>query len=515
MAGSRLLLDTNIFIALEDPKIVPTHVAALAQKASLHGLSLFLDEACVEDIKRDRNPERRATTLSKLSKFPLLADVAHRSLETQIARFGQARDNNDRCDALLLDTLELGVVDFLVTEDAGIHRRAEKAGLRGRVLTVQEALTWVQRTYEPKEFSLPYIVAHKAHQISLDDPLFESLREDYPGFDAWFAGCRRDHRDCWTVEIDGQLAGLVIRKVETHAQALTVHPGPRILKICTLKMKTEFQGEKFGEQLLKKVLWFAQGNGYDLVYVTVFPKHELLISLLQTYGFEITKKLDRDELMMERPMLTGALPPLADARGALAADFKTYPRYFDGDAVQKHVVPMQADFHRILFPEIADTPTLPLFPLDSYLMRTGGGQDRTPGNTIRKVYVCRSPIRSLSSGDLLLFYLSKTGDLARSQTLTTVGVVEQVRLADSATELLRLVGRRSVYSRETLESMRPSAESPVLVIDFILNGHFAPPVTLDYLLERGVFVERPPQSIKRLRPEAYEVLKPSLRVSFE
>jgi hypothetical protein len=37
-------------------------------------------------------------------------------------------------------------------------------------------------------------------------------------------------------------------------------PPERILKVCTFKMKREYQGEKFGEQLLKKILWFAQGN---------------------------------------------------------------------------------------------------------------------------------------------------------------------------------------------------------------------------------------------------------------
>src|SRR6185437_10166968 len=110
------LLDTNIVIALEDPRTVPPGMALLAQKAQLHGLTLFLDDACIADIERDPHLERREATLSKLSKFPTLPSVAHRSESTMTARFGDIRSPNDRCDVLMLDTLDLNVADFLVSE---------------------------------------------------------------------------------------------------------------------------------------------------------------------------------------------------------------------------------------------------------------------------------------------------------------------------------------------------------------------------------------------------------------
>jgi ribosomal protein S18 acetylase RimI-like enzyme len=406
MTESKFLLDANIFIALEDPKVVASEVAALAQKSSLHRLPMYLDEACIDDIRRDGNLERRSATLSKLAKFPLLQRVAHRSRESQQTRFGLIKDEHDRCDVQMLDTLDLGVVDFLITEDIGVQRRAERAGLRQRVFTVREALIWIQRTFEPKEFQLRFIVSRKTHQISLEDPLFRSLRQDYPEFDDWFSKCRREHRDCWTVEINGQLAGLVIRKEETHAQAGTIHPGPRILKICTLKMKAEFQGERFGEQLLKKIFWFAQGNGYNLLYLTVYPKQELLISLLQRFGFMITQTRQDGELIMERPIALGTLPPRRAEEDVLTADFQIYPRFYDGPEVSKYVVPIKPEFHIILFPEIAEVKAVPLFPGAQFLVTNPSGA-LMPGNTIRKVYICRSPTRSLKSGDVILFYLSK------------------------------------------------------------------------------------------------------------
>jgi hypothetical protein len=71
----------------------------------------------------------------------------------------------------------------------------------------------------------------------------------------------------------------VIRKDETHLEAETENIGPKILKICTFKVGEKYQGEKFGELLLKQVLWFAQHNKYDLAYVTVYPKQAFLIDL--------------------------------------------------------------------------------------------------------------------------------------------------------------------------------------------------------------------------------------------
>jgi len=516
MGGSKLLLDANIFIPMEDPKVVPPGVATLAQKAHLYGISLYLDEACIDDIKHDQNLERREATLSKLTKFPVLNDVAHRSEADRVKRFGAINNDNDRCDVTMLDTLDLGVVDFLITEDIGVLRRAERAGLRERVFTVQETLAWIQRTFEPKEFRLRYIIARKAHQVSTEDPLFVGLREDYPGFDAWFAKCRNTHRDCWIVEIDRQLAGLVIWKDETHAEALTKHPGPRILKVCTLKMKPGYYGEKFGEQLLKKILWFAQGNSYDLVYLTVFPRHEILISLLRTFGFEVTQERSNGELVMERPMLIGVVPTLCCEEQALAFDLRSYPRFYDGPVVRKYIIPIKSDFHIVLFPEIGEASDLPLFPGQEFLVTSSHrGRDRTPGNTIRKVYICRSPTRTLDAGDVLLFYLSKSNDLKRSQSVTTVGIVEQARLAENSGQLLRLVGRRSVYPREILEAMDPTDASPVLVIDFLLTGHFRPHVPLRKLLESGAFVGSPPQSIKRIETGAYKAVMASTEVGFE
>ena len=298
MAGLKLLLDTNILIALEDPKPLEPALAALSQKAQLHGLALFLDEAAVRDVERDPDAMRRDRTLSKLRRFPILEGVAHTPEIALERKFGPIKGDNDRCDTLMLDSLQLNVVDFLVSEDVGLHKRAARAGLADRVFRIADALSWIRRTFEPKEFRLPYVLAKKAHQIALTDPIFDGLRDDYDGFDDWFEHkCRHQHRDCWVIEIDGQMAGIAIRKDESRTEAKIQLPGERILKICTFKISPDFRGEKLGEHLLKKILWFAQANHYDAVYLTAFKKHDFLVELLCLFGFTVTKELANGELM--------------------------------------------------------------------------------------------------------------------------------------------------------------------------------------------------------------------------
>src|ERR1700730_18835629 len=110
------------------------------------------------------------------------------------------------------------------------------------------------------------------------------------------------------------------------------------------------------------------------------------------------------------------------------------------------------------------------------------GEERTPGNTIRKAYLCRSKITRIHPGDLVFFYLSKDERYAASQSITTVRIAEQVIDATTTDDLIRLTAKRSVFSAEEIHEMQATAASPVKMIDFLLVGHIHPPVRLDTLV---------------------------------
>jgi GNAT superfamily N-acetyltransferase len=413
----------------------------------------------------------------------------------------------------LLATLDAKAVDFVVTYDIGLSKRAERAGLGASVLTVEEALQWLKQTFVAKAVVLPHVVQRKAYELDRINTLFVSLRSDYAGFDQWFDKCRHEHRECWTLEVDGDIAGLVIRKDENHNQAGTLHAGPKILKVCTFKVRDEFLGEKFGELLLKQVLWHAQLNNYDLVYVTAFPKHAFLIRLLKYYGFVETKQLANSEVMLEKVILKGPLPPLNQP--AFDFDRLHYPRFHDGAGLCKFCVPIQPDYHRKLFPEIAYGRELPLFPTEEFGPILSRGEERTPGNTIRKVYLCRAKTTMIKPGDVLFFYMSKDESYAASQSITTIGIAEQVINVSTVDDLVRHTAKRSVFSADELGAMSPRPSSPVKVIDFLLIGHLQPAVPLRYLLAQKVFNKRPPQSIAELGETRYKILKSNLHLGFD
>ena len=106
------------------------------------------------------------------------------------------------------------------------------------VLTVSDAVAWLRAAFESLQVRLPLVEEMPAHAVPLGDEIFDSLRERYLGFDEWWrTKCVPDHRPCWVVSIDGEIAGLVVRKEKTHAEAKTHHRGPKILKVCTFKVK--------------------------------------------------------------------------------------------------------------------------------------------------------------------------------------------------------------------------------------------------------------------------------------
>ena len=125
------------------------------------------------------------------------------------------------------------------------------------------------------------------------------------------------------------------------------------------------------------------------------------------------------------------------------------------------------------------------------------GGPKTPGNTIRKVYLCRAKANISQPGALLFFYKSRSKN-PPSQAITTLGVAESMTLAHSTEELRRLAGGRSVYSDTQLVSFGATDAKPVKVVNFLLITHIDPVIGLDALQNLEIITPSPQQSIFRL-----------------
>lgn len=490
MSQPKFLIDTNIFIGLEGQQEVDPEYSQFSILAAKHNLGVFIHQAAKDDIARDKDKTRRDISLSKIEKFQTIAKVSGLSQAILESAFGPLAKENDVVDATLLHALQIGVVDFVVTEDRGLHDRARKYSpdLMDAVLFIRDAVARLQSAYEPVEVPIRYVEEVDAHTIPLSDPIFESLREGYPEFDTWWKEkCVRLLRKCWVVVDGGVRAGIVVRKDETSADTDATIRGDKILKICTFKVRQESRGIKLGELLLKQILWYAHANKYDVVYLTTYPQQNLLIELLEFYGFSQTHINDDGELTYEKnmkPDQTEAFerkPLFEKARLA-------YPNLYLQENVECFGIPIQEDYHDVLFPELRN-------PIQTDLFDSMAGPKRA-GNTIRKVYLCRAPIKIIAPGSLILFYKGKSKNTP-SQSITTVAVFEDMKLAQSTTDLMRMAGGRSVYSKRSLEQWNATPEQPVKVLNFLLAGYITPPLSLDDLKARGV-LKGTPQSICKI-----------------
>ena len=502
MSVQSYLIDTNIIIGLEDNHTVQPSYAAFSKLAARHKVDIFVHEAARDDIARDKDAARRAISLSKLEKFQTLEKVKGLTQEDLENEFGTIRKHNDVVDAILLHAIRIGASDFLVTQDQGIHDRAQNhsSGLARRVLFLADAAQLLTTTFEPKEVPIRNVAEVSAHTIPIEDSFFDSLREGYPEFNDWWrAKCIGERRPCWVVYDDDVLAGLIVRKTETAADTDATIKASKILKICTFKVSPEKRGIKLGELLLKQVLWFAQENNFELAYITAYSDQAALINLLEYYGFKKTGKNSNGELVLERQFSNDRLYP-KNGQSVFDADRLNFPRFVTNNEVRGFAIPIIERYHDILYPDLRN----PIQP-DMFTDHALGGDLKRPGNTIRKVYLCRAPSNLAAPGSILFFYKSKSKN-PPSQSLTAVAILENVSLANSTRELMQLTGGRSVYSEEELEAHNASPNSPVKVINYLLVGYIQPPICLLELRDQKVFAKRPPQSIAEVKGDKLRAL---------
>lgn len=486
----KFLIDSNIFIPLEPTRLtdieagtpLATEFARLVAQA---GHQLFVHPASREDLLRDDEKTRRTLREIQFEKYPLLPEPPLPS-SRMIGILGDvAKGTNDWVDHQLLAAIEANAADFLITEDRSLLRKAARLGFEERVATVPEAISIFKDLFDLVPPPPPAIKPIKAHNLDEADPIFESLRSDYPGFDEWLIKCKREHRQAWIVQGESQgYAGLCILKREDPGEfGLT----GKVLKICTFKISERHNGFRFGELLLKYSFEYADFNKFDRIYVTAFEKHEDLIDLLGNFGFQpITDKTARGEIVLVKRL--SFIEEERNSHGPLEFNIKFGPFAVKLQDIPIFLVPIQPQYHRMLFPEAENQ--LSFFP------------GRHPcGNSIRKAYLSNAAIRKINPGSNLLFYRSED-----FQCITALGVVEGTMVSSKPTDIARYVGKRTVYSFKDIAEL---CKREVLAILFRQSMILKSLLDIDELIRSG-FVLKAPQSIMQLPKEATEWLQTRL-----
>ena len=444
----KFLVDTNVLIAGEptdagNVEKATELVARLVGSVAAHGGELYCHPDSLIELGRDKDSARRELRQTLVAKYPSLPAPPPIGQQLRQELGPLVPGSNHEVDAKMLAAVSGDAVDFLVTGDLGIHRRAKRVGLEQRVVSVSDALFLLRELAAEATSEFPAVSRILCHQLDHTEAFFDSLRASYEGFDDWIKRAKREHRPAYRIEVGGQLAGLALLK-EDDSEALVGVSG-RLLKICTLKIADEFRGNRYGELMLKAIFEHCRVGGFAAVFCTCFPKQRDLVSHLSRFGFEVTTHKGPELVLVKRFNPTDHEREVLDA---LTYHIRFGPNLVKTAGAKAYVVPVQPHWHAELFPEM--NKQMELFA------------GRTPyGNSIRKAYLCRSMTNEVEPGAVLLFYRSHD-----RPSIEAVGVAEGSLRSHKPIDIIHYVGTRTVYSEAEVEAMAEEASRGVLAILF-------------------------------------------------
>ncbi len=486
----RILLDTNILIYRESNQILSEDIQELTKILNRGDFDILIHPATFDDISKDGYEKRKRIMESKFKTYSTLEKPPN-PLEDQefLDRVEWYSHPEDEIDNKILYAVCRNAVDFLITEDHGIHHNAKEIGIDERVLLAQDALKLFEQKEEKPPNVPPSLEKNYVYNLDISDPIFDSLKRDYPDFEDWFEKISKEGRKCYVNRRkDGKVGALLIYKLEEEDMTNTSPPLPlkRRLKICTLKVT--HVGYKIGELFIKTSVDMALKKGCEQIYLTHFTEpDDRLVSLINDFGFYkgAVKHWDdgREEDIFLKELFAG---DDVEQLSPLEISEKYYPTYYHGRNVRKFIVPIVPKYHDRLFTDCGGRQTF---------LHEHAGEFVTEGNTIKKAYLSHSKTGMVRPGDILLFYRSHD-----QQRITSLGVVEKVHdELTNAGEIASIVGKRTVYSLREIEEM---SEKETKVILF--RHHFHLPLPLDYkFLRKQSIIKGPTRSITKIDHDNY------------
>jgi hypothetical protein len=490
----RVLLDTNILIHREAATVVRRDIGnvffwldKLKHEKCAHPVSLA-------EIEKHKDEKVRNSFQAKLQSYNILKTTAPLAKEAQ--QFAATdKTENDRNDTIIVNEVFVHRVDFLITEDRGLHTKAGILGIGDRVFTIDAFLEKVTAE-NPTLVDYKVLAVKKTvfGTIDVTTDFFDSFRQDYGGtsFDKWFA--RKADEPVYVCYEAKELVAFLYLKVEGPEESYSdIEPRfapKRRLKIGTFKV--EMNGYKLGERFLKIIFDNALRQSVDEVYVTIFPHttgQQRLVRLLQDFGFvEHGTKASSNG---QESVLVRDMRSAFDA----TAPALTFP--FVSTATRALLVPIYPDYHTSLLPDSILRTESPADFVEQYPHR----------NAIRKVYISRSINRDLRPGDAIVFY--RTGGYYKS-VVTTVGVVENVHLKiRDAAHFISLCRKRSVFTdKELTEWWNYKPTYRPFIVEFLYAYSFNKRPNMKELIDHGVIrdADSAPRGFEPITKEKFRTI---------
>ena len=483
----RVLIDPRIFVIQKNDEALTDSIKKLFLVFKEMDVNVAIHPLSIRYFEESADVKTKQIILSEIQKYTILDE--HPDFKSDQAYLDVVKNttvNDDICNTILYPIYKESV-EFLITEDRSIHKKASALSIEDRVFLVDEALQ-VFSGYVP-EFgtTVPLPLKNElVKNLNLEDPIFESLKKEYPEFQDWLIKISIEGRSGWVYyRNDGSIGALLIYKIEDEP----VDVAPQIsdmkrLKISTLKVT--HVGYKIGELFIKLAVDISLKNNVSEIYLTHFTQAEdRLVELISEYGFDKVGINSRNEEVFVKKLTINR----EEAKLLTPIDIskKFYPSFYDGAHVNKFVVPIRPIYHNRLFTDFGGRQST----LSEY-----AGEFVIEGNTIKKAYLSHSNIRKMMTGDLVLFYRSE--DL---QAITSIGVVEAVHTGiEDGEQIVKLVGKRTVFSRKEIDDL---IKKPVSVFLFRHHLHLSRKLRLNTLIEAGI-LKGAPRSVMEISDHQYK-----------
>lgn len=487
----KALLDTNIIIHREANRIVSQDIGILYRWLDRGQYTKCIHSATIEEVKKNPNKETVDLFLVKLESYEVIGIPS--PLQDEVITVSEQFDttDNDKVDTVLLNEVFIGRVDILITEDKNIHRKALELGIQDKVFTID---SFLEKTFAEHPELVNYKVLNvqklKFGKIDLSDTFFDSLKEDYVGFDKWFVK-KYDEEAYITINTNnGMLLSFLYLKVEdeneNYSNINPQFPQKRRLKIGTFKVISN--GFRLGERFVKIIFDNALKNHVQEIYVTVYdkrPEQRRLINLLEQWGFVLWGTKGEGELVYVRDF---------------SPKFNTYNLKACFPFVSKekntYIVPIYPEYHTELLPDSILSTESPEEFIEDFPHR----------NCINKVYVSRAMEPYPCAGDLLVFY--RTGGYYKS-VVTTVGEVLEVK-SDFLDEndFILYCRKKSVYPEQALREMWRFSTRKPFVVNFLYAYSFPHRINMKELIDLKVLqgVNDAPRGFKLITREQFETI---------
>lgn len=486
----KALLDTNIIIHREANKIVSQDIGILYRWLDRGQYTKCIHSATIEEVKKNPNKETVELFLVKLDSYEVIEIPSPLQNEVEVVSKKLDITDNDKVDTVLLNEVFIGRVDILITEDKKIHKKAKELEIQDKVFTIDSFLEKIFAEHpELVNYKVLNVQKLKFGKINLNDTFFDSLKEDYVGFDKWFIKKYDDEAYITINSNNGMLLSFLYLKVEdeneNYSNISPLFPAKRRLKVGTFKVISN--GFRLGERFIKIIFDNALKNKVQEIYVTIYdkrPEQRRLIELLEQWGFFLWGKKG-DELVYVRDF-----SPKFDVE-----NLKTCFPYISKER-RVYIVPIFPEYHTELLPDSILNTESPKEFIEDFPHR----------NCINKVYVSRAMEPYPSIGDVLIFY--RTGGYYKG-VVTTIGEVLEVK-SDFLNEddFILYCRKRSVYPEQALRTMWRSSKKKPFVVNFLYVYSFPHRINMKELIDLSVLqgVNDAPRGFKLITKEQLEII---------